>query len=393
MEPKRRGRAGLRTVFHLTWIALLSSGCTLTQRERWGEAAAATQSELLAEVREISREEGLVAGRAFLEREFARIDQSGGTFERRVIATTQFAGLVYPDSLASLPRSTRKRIAIVIVPGTQIGFGPPSQTRLTLAEAADEADEMGFSTHFIDTPPRGGVSENAIEVAAAVKPVFRKVDHVLLISLSKGAHDLIYYLQHQAQELPLADRQKIRAVLSLVGTVQGSVMADYFGNAPRAVAAVTRATLHLKGGAEEVAMLRTVAATPWFPDCTDRMKRAFPNLTWVSIVALPDGDDGTISAKFWSPPIRRIIRNQSPYFSPADGLVESGGAVLPEEVDFPEWVLYSYGSHSLPNGHYRDGTSVAPETRDPDCELLNPESGGEMMSAYLRALPTSLLWQ
>lgn len=233
--------------------------------------------------------------------------------------------------------------------------------------------------------------ENADEVAAAVRPIYESVDHVLLVMLSKGAHDLIYYLQEHALDLPREQREKIRSVLSLVGTVQGSVVADYFGNAPRVIPGLIRTSLHLRGRGSHVEMLRTVAATPWRSEDATRMGASFPNLTWVSVVALPDGEDGTISARLWSPFLRGLIRRQSPYFSPADGLVESAGAVLPDEVALREWVVYAYASHSLPNGRYRDGTPVAPATADPEGEELNQESGAEVMSAYLRALPRSLL--
>jgi hypothetical protein len=45
----------------------------------------------------------------------------------------------------------------------------------------------------------------------------------------------------------------------------------------------------------------------------------------------------------------------------------------------------------MPNGTYRDGTRIAPQTTRPGREKLRPESGAEIMSAYLRALPESLL--
>jgi hypothetical protein len=64
---------------------------------------------------------------------------------------------------------------------------------------------------------------------------------------------------------------------------------------------------------------------------------------------------------------------------------------LPDEVKLTEWIVRAYGSHSMPNGTYPDGSRVAPRTTNPDDEELKPESGGEVMSAYLRALPQSLL--
>ena len=45
----------------------------------------------------------------------------------------------------------------------------------------------------------------------------------------------------------------------------------------------------------------------------------------------------------------------------------------------------------MPNGSYRDGSRIAPETTVPGKEKLKPETGAEVISAYLRALPRSLL--
>ena len=64
---------------------------------------------------------------------------------------------------------------------------------------------------------------------------------------------------------------------------------------------------------------------------------------------------------------------------------------IPETVPLPEWIVAAYGSHAMPNGNYRDGSPIAPLTTVEGKEKLKPESGGEVISAYLRALPQSLL--
>jgi hypothetical protein len=45
----------------------------------------------------------------------------------------------------------------------------------------------------------------------------------------------------------------------------------------------------------------------------------------------------------------------------------------------------------MPNGTYLGGGRIAPRTTRPGREKLKPESGGEIMSAYLRAMPKTLL--
>ncbi len=386
-----RGRRGLPAWGLGLGCLLMLSSCALVGPDRYGAAAVAGGSELLREARSVARSEGLPAARELVVQRLGEADDSGGDLEARVIRTTRDQTLVLPDSLAALSPAARKRVAIVIVPGTKTGFGGPSKTRDCLHEAAKAAESMGFLTRFIDTPPRGGVPENAVLVAEQIEPVFDQADHVILVMLSKGAHDLIYYLQEYALELPAEQRARIGAVLSLVGTVQGSVVADYFANAPRLVPLSTRLMLGVRGHGNQVGMLKTVARSPWRPEDASRMGEAFPNLTWVSLAMVPDGANGEISEKLWSPFLRQRISRNSPYYSPADGLVETAAAVLPDEVDLTEWIVRAYGSHSMPNGRYLDGSPVAPRTTVPGDEELKPVSGGEVMSAYLRALPQSLL--
>jgi len=127
------------------------------------------------------------------------------------------------------------------------------------------------------------------------------------------------------------------------------------------------------------------------PERAVEMGGLYPRLTWVSIAMVPDGTDGRISEKLWSPYLRRRIEETAPAYSPSDGLVESAASVLPETVRVPEWIVAAYGSHAMPNGTYRDGSRIAPQTTEPGRETLDPETGGEVISAYLRALPQSLL--
>ncbi len=349
-------------------------------------------SALLAEVRELTREQGLAAAKERLVAGLAARDDSKGVIERRVMRTTRDPGLVLPDSVAALPASRRARIAIAVVPGTKASNrGGKDRTRECLRGAAETARAMGFSTSFVETEARGAVEENAALIAARLREAFDRSDAVVLVMLSKGAHDVIRYLREDGADLPAAQREKLVAVLSLAGTVQGSVVADWMAHSPRPLAATTRGWLRLSGQEAAVAMLESVARSPWEGDAASRIARRFPNLTWISIAMVPDGEDGRITERLWSPLVRRRVERTAPYYSPGDGLVESAASVLPDRVDLPEWIVTGFGSHSMPNGSYRDGGRIAPQTTKPGREKLRPESGGEIMSAYLRALPSSVL--
>lgn len=366
------------------------AGCAGVPSEasRTTEAASA----LLGEVREITSREGLPEAKSHLVARLAERDDSDGALERRVIRTTADPDLVLPDSLAALPYSRRQRTALAIIPGTRAGNqNGRDHTRECLAGAAAQSLEMGFATHFLQTEARGTIAQNAGLVARQMRGIFEESDAVMILMLSKGAHDVIHYLQRGGADLPAAHRRKLVAVISLAGTLQGSVVADWIVTSERPLAASTRAWLTLSGQADAIEMLHSIAESPWEEGAASRMALLYPHLTWVSIAMVPDGSDGRIRERLWSPFLRRRVEKTAVAYSPTDGLVESGASVLPETVPLPEWIVTAYGSHAMPNGTYRDGSRIAPQTTDPAREKLKPETGGEVISAYLRALPQSLL--
>ena len=355
-------------------------------------SGAEADSQLLSDVRRITRENGLAVAREHLIRELPRLDGSHGKLEARVERTTADPALVLPDSLAAMSATRRARTAIVIVPGTKAANpNGRDRTRECLRGASERSREMGFSTWFIETEARGTVEENVRLVSAQVREAFETNDAVILVMLSKGAHDVVRYLQEAAEDLSPELRGKLVVVLSLAGTVQGSVVADWMAHSAQPFASMTRRWLKVSDQDDAVVMLESVARSPWEPEAGRQMARRFPNLTWIIIAMVPDGEHGRITERLWAPFVRRRIEKTAPYYSPVDGLVESAASLLPDYVDLPEWVVTGLGSHAMPNGAYRNGTRIAPQTTRPGREKLRPESGGEIMSAYLRALPVDLL--
>lgn len=386
--PERIIRA-LRCHSAVFLIAL--TGCVQFDREEAG-AKAAPSGALLGEVREITRREGLNSARDHLVAGLDNLDGSRGDLEDRVVRTTADPALILPDALAALPLSVRRRTAIAIVPGTRAGSkSKGDRTVNCLKGAAEESRALGFATYFLDTEARGTVEDNADRVALQLREVFEKSDRVILLMLSKGAHDVIRYLQEGGASLPAQHRGKLAVVLSLAGTVQGSVVADWMAYSSRPLAVTTRGFLRLSGQDEAIAMLRSVAGNPWNSEDVSKMPGLYPNLTWVSIAMVPDGPDGRITEKLWAPYIRKRVEKTSSHYSPTDGLVESAASILPESVALEQWIVPALGSHAMPNGTYRNGIRVAPQTTELGEEALKPETGGEVISAYLRAMPRSLL--
>jgi hypothetical protein len=381
-----------RAAFGATlFLASAFSACVPTGAPL-GYVSGAPDSALLREVREVTRREGLVAARERLVEGLAEHDASRGDLGRRVAETTRDPSLALPDSFAAMPALRRARTAIAIVPGTRAGNpNAGDRTRECLRGAAEASRELGFSTWFIETEARGSMEENAALIAGRLAEVFESSDQVALVMLSKGAHDVIRYLREEGARLPFAQRKKLAVVLSLAGTVQGSVVADWMAHSPRPLPVATREWLRLSRQEGAVAMLEEVARSPWEGETAERLGVTFPNLKWVSIAMVPDGGDGRIADRLWSPWLRRRVERTMPHYSPCDGLVESAASVLPDSVRVPQWVVVGYGSHAMPNGSYAEGGRIAPMTTRPGREKLRPESGGEIMSAYLRALPQSLL--
>lgn len=391
-NPDHRGEPRFKCFATALLVTLLMlTGCAQVARND-SLAKAVPPGGLLGEVREITRTEGLIAAREHLVDGLERLDASGGELEKRVVRTTRDPDLVLSDALAAMPLSDRRRTAIAIVPGTRAGSkAKGDRTVECLKGAAEMSREMGFSTYFLDTEARGTVEENADRVALQLSEVFEKSDRVILLMLSKGAHDVIRYLQEGGSSLPASHREKLAVVLSLAGTVQGSVVAEWMAYSSRPLAVTTRGFLRLSGQDEAIAMLRSVGTNPWHPRDMAEMPDRYPNLTWISIAMVPDGPDGRITEKLWAPYIRKRIEKTAPIYSPNDGLVETAASVLPESVALRQWVVPGMGSHAMPNGTYRNGVRIAPQTTEIGEEDLKPETGGEVISAYLRAMPRSLI--
>ncbi len=383
----------MRKFCHIvTFLGLCLLGSCSTQGNISRFTSGVPDCALLTEVRTITREQGLADAKERVIAGLQERDGSSGALTKRVERTTANPKLVLPDSLAALPSSRRERIALVIIPGTKVaGRHRPDRTRECLRGAATVAREMGFSTWFVDTEARGEVDENAAKIAVQVRGAFFQTDRVILVMLSKGAHDVIRYLQEDGLALPAEQRRKLVVALSLAGTVQGSVVADWMAHSSRPFPVLTRQWLRVSGQKSALDMLESISRSPWRGDLPMRLDSGFPHLTWIGIAMVPDGADGRITERLWLPPVRREIERTAPWYSPNDGLVESAAEILPDSVKLPEWVVIGYGSHAMPNGSYSDGSRIAPQTTRPGVEKLRPESGGEIMSAYLRALPTSLL--
>lgn len=368
------------------------SGCTLGHRGPLPPPAALTGGdELVDQARQLSAEKGLVAARDFLTDELARRDDSRGQMEVRFRRASTDPDQVYADALAAQPEAVRGSIGFAFIPGMRAKAGnEESKPVAALRHAATACERRGFQARLIPAVGRGDVDKNAAAMAGSLREVFEENDHVFLVAKSKGAHDLIYFLRNQGAAFPAELRRKLRGVCILAGTVQGSYVADWFANHPDPWAVGARASLLLTGKGAQIPMLRTVGQSPWRGAPATFPRDTFPHLTWINLAVLPEGEDGRASGREWSKFYSGHIQKTAGWESPSDSLVETAAEVLPGHIDVPEWIIRVRGNHAFPSGRFLDGSKITPRT-PPLPDGMNPASGGDIMDAFLRSLPASLL--
>ena len=299
---------------------------------------------------------------------------------------------IYPDAVATLSEDRRSGIQIAFIPGMKAKSGSkPSKPVLALAAASEEAKRLGFGSTLIPAVSRGGVEENAAAMSDSLAEVFADSEEVILLAKSKGSHDLVHYLLHHGKDLPAEQRSKLKAAVILGGTVQGSFVADWIANHSDAWATGTRAMLVLSGRGNQVQMLRDIAKSPWTEAPEGFPRNLYPNLTFITLVVIPGGEDGRPVGADWSPLLIDQIRKTAGWESPNDSLVETAAGLVPDFVDAPQWIVRTSGTHAFPKGDYLDGAKVTPNTPPLEDGTLNPECGREIMNAFLRSLPSSVL--
>jgi len=378
--------------FVLLVLALASPACVPRHASLPPPAAATGADSFVDEVRKITAERGLVAATDHLKTALAERDESHGVLETRLRRTTADADFVYPDSFAALSAAQRERIGFAFVPGMRVKQGmKTSKPVQAFAAATEAARSRGFQACLIPAISDGLVEKNEEAMTLAMHEVFANADHVVLMAKSKGAHDLIAYLSGDGAALPARQRDKLKAVCFLAGTVQGSYVADWFARHSSPWPTGGRALLVATGRGKRIQVLKKMADSPWKDLPAGFPGTHYDQLTFISLVVLPDGEDGHPNGTVWSPFFSKEIRKTIGWETPNDSLVESAAEVIPEWIDTPQWIIRTSGMHAFPKGRFLDGSKLAPHTPTLPDNTLNPEAGREIMDAFLRALPVSLL--
>lgn len=342
--------------------------------------------DLLMYARRMTDEYGIKVARDRLKQKIKRVDRSGGLFLDRAIKTTQNPSFVYPDSLANIPMSKRSSIGVYFV----LGFGADTSPNSKILQAAsDEINKLGFSSKVLNVSPELGSDHNSQLIYEQIKKDIDRYERVILVGVSKGVADYLHFLNNYDDVLSKAQRLKIRSVFSLCGIVRTSVVANFLYSNDF-MAKMMRLFIKLTGRGSSLETVKSLSQNFWKIHGRRHLSQNYPNLKWVSVPALPEGKDGHTYQSDWADLFTPYLVENLSVFSPYDGLVETAASMLPPGTGIPEWVIPITGPHSIVWGKFNQDVPLAPKQYASPDEVV-PEAGGEVLSAFFRALPQELL--
>ncbi|CAN5907026.1 hypothetical protein BH11VER1_BH11VER1_38000 [soil metagenome] len=352
-------------------------------------AASEKKDDLLIAARQWAVESGKAVARDRLEKAMIEQDDGRNFFERRIWKVNENKDYAYPDAASHLTESQRSRTGVYFVLGYQKdqGDSPP-----IIRAVAEELRRQGFHAVAIETEERKSADESALEIAALLSEDLKKVDRAMLIGFSKGAYDIVRFLTGPAEHLPAHDQKKLRLLVNFSGVLRGSCVADWAAHDHYIGAYAFRAYLNIRSGSllRNFDDVSSIADDPWQNPSMPSLREHAPNLKYViNYPALPEGKDGFTHKDWLFHRLARSCECKKRIPGPYDGLVESAASILPPDVEVPQWIVRVRGSHSLLDGEYLNGGTVAPSYYKGEKGRVH--SGIELMDDMLRALPKSAL--
>jgi hypothetical protein len=372
------------------WNIFISGGDCFKEIEKPLPAAYTSTGELdaLTYVRDTSRLHGLVVARDEFVKVAKEKDVSKGSLLNRVLQTTKDKYAVYGDSLSKINKEDRERIGVYFCLG--IG-GDESDNAKLIRLASEKVSELGFKSEMLEVDPNLGSAHNAKLLRKIIKERITKLDKIVFVAASKGAADFITYFLNYADDLSPEERNKVKLMVTLSGVIRGSFIADYMSHAKDALGIIMRAGLKLTGSGDMLLGVESLSKDPWQGHDPAQMKKDFPSLKWINFPAVPEGDMALTNLSLWSGFMKKPAHEWVKKASPGDGLVESAASILPPGTGMSEMIIPVFGPHAMALGRYEDGTRVAPIAMKGLTDRVNPEAGPEILDAYFRALPATLL--
>lgn len=331
---------------------------------------------------------GMRIARDLLYYRMNQIDSSKGKIEARVLQTTKNPNLSFPDALVNLPAAHKKRIGFFVVYGLDVTDGD-SPNRALIRSAASKAKDFGFYTKIFDTLPFGNSDKNAEMIGAQFVEESRFVDEIVILSVSKGTADVIRTLVvRQKEVMNQFPKEKLKLVVSLVGAVRESYIANWIVQSDSATPFVLKTFLKSKKG-DVLEGIKSLASGPWENKNPKSLGDLYPNLNWLTFSMLPEGPDGHLKISAKADFIRESITANEENISPGDGLMESAATLLPPGTMVPQYVVRGFGPHTLALGRFADSTPIS-KLQNAQAPVI-PEAGAEILDSFLRAIPKSLI--
>jgi hypothetical protein len=116
------------------------------------------------------------------------------------------------------------RYVLALVPGAFAECFP--KISFPFESGSDRLEKMGYRVEKIRVSGRSSSEHNAVQIAMAIKEIkMRDDERLILIGYSKGATDILHYLVNFPN---ISDW--VAAFLSVAGAVNGTALADKFGD-------------------------------------------------------------------------------------------------------------------------------------------------------------------
>lgn len=364
-----------------------SEQCVSISNLRSPKSGDLSSRDLFQEAREWTRDYGLRVATRKLYEVFGQKDESKGLAELRLKKTTQEKDFVYSDSFANLPPSENKKIGVFFLLG--IG-GDKSKNAEQISLSADRVREMGFHAEVLKASGTLGSAHNAEMLRDQIKEKTERFEKIIFVAASKGVADFIHYFLNFSDDLTLQQRNRVKLMVSLSGVVRHSALAKWMVDSPSIKAKTFRGGIKIAQKGKIIKGLRSLTKDQWEGHAPDLISQQFPRMLWISMPMLPEGEDGYTHLDKLANFARERLYLEAKDIGPSDGLVETAGSILPPGTGLTEWIIRVYGPHGLPLGKFDNGKSIAPDNKISDMKA-KPEAGPEILDAFFRALPSSIL--
>jgi len=337
--------------------------------------------DLLSKARQISRENGLLVAREYLEQAMVLQDDSRGEFEESVIYATHEKDWVSDNSVLNMSVEEKSKIGIYVIFGIDLTGDSPNRELIRRANA--ELLNMGFSSRLVNTEPAVNYEKNAAIIGKEFEDSVDQFDQVIFVAASKGVSDLLTYMLGEGSTFSLEQRQKVRGVVSLSGVVRGSSVAEAISESNTALLSISRKFIASRS-VRPIEGIRALALDPWAGKSPRLLKANYPNIRWISVSMLPADADAFVPSGALGMELQESVFLNGKHFSPSDGLVETAATILPPLTGVKEWIVRGYGPHALALGTFLNGDAIAPKNRTVDG--VDPEAGAEVLSSFMRAM-------